>query len=321
MGAGLVSRHLLRLGAAAGLLASLLTVLPLSPLAPVAPASAGPRFGSDPLDDVLHWAAEEARCGLTTNKLAALMLAPTYPETGAPAGSAPSPMTLSRWDNQAGLHSFGTVRDQRKAFWHPGVGAWQFDSAGLGAPFTAAQAIDTYVISARAAATIAARWCANPTPAYVWAPWYGCGTRTCRDIFNTIYRRNGDRLVNVGRDADVHTRGGMQRRTCTGLAKQGSFTCWRVDPSRAEGYAAFASPGYGPAPISAPFYVYATNGREYRHWLRADTGYRRGVWASRPLGSNARTSLVWHRGDGLVDVGAGTPVRDTRPPPAPSTNG
>jgi hypothetical protein len=94
----------------------------------------------------------------------------------------------------------------------------------------------------------------------------------------------------------------MQRRTCTGAAKPGRFTCWRVDPSRAQGHAAFASPGYGPAPISAPFYVYAADGKEYRHWLRADTGYRRGIWASRPLGTNARTSLTWHRGDGLVDV-------------------
>ena len=51
---------------------------------------------------------------------------------------------------------------------------------------------------------------------------------------------------------------------------------------------------------------YAANGREYRHWLRADTGYRRGVWASRPIGANARTSLTWHRSDGLVDV---TPSR------------
>ena len=50
----------------------------------MAPAAAGQTFGGDPLDDVLHWAAQEPRCGLTTNKLAAMMLAPTYPETGAP---------------------------------------------------------------------------------------------------------------------------------------------------------------------------------------------------------------------------------------------
>ncbi len=296
-------RRLARLGAVAVLLGVL---GPLAPLAPTsAPATAAVAFGDRPLDDVLHWAARERRCGLTTNKLAALMLAPTYPETGSPSGQAPSPMTLSRWDNQPGLHSFGTVRGQPRAFWHPGVGMWQFDSAGLGAPYTAAQRIDTYVVAARTAATIAARWCANPTLAYVWAPWYGCGATTCRGIFRSIYRSATDRLVGVAREAGVHARGGMVRRTCAGPAQSGSFTCWRVDPARAEGYAGFSAPGFGPAPITAPFYVYAAGGREYRHWLRADTGYAQGIWATRPLGSNARNSLAWHWGDGLVDVGAG----------------
>ena len=50
------------------------------------------------MDDVLYWAAQyqPAACGLSTNQLAAIMLAPTYPETGASGTSAPSPMTLSR---------------------------------------------------------------------------------------------------------------------------------------------------------------------------------------------------------------------------------
>lgn len=301
MGAGLVSR--LRLLALAVVLGAVAPLAPPSALTAVAPAAAGPTFGDAPLDDVLHWAAEERRCGLTTNKLAAMMLAPTYPETGTPSGQAPSPMTLSRSDNHAGLHSFGTVADQPRAFWHPGVGMWQFDSAGLGAPFTAAQRIDTFVVSAQTAATMADRWCTSPSLAYAWAPWYGCGGSTCRRIFDTIYRRATDRLVGVTRDAAVRSWGGMTRHTCTGPAQSVSFTCWRVDPADAQGYAGFRAPGFGPAPITAPFFVYAAGGREYRHWLRADTGYRRGVWASRPLGANARTNLTWHRGDGLVDLG------------------
>jgi len=295
----------LRLVALALLLGALAPLVPPSAVTAVAPAAASRTFGDAPLDDVRHWAAEERRCGLTTNKLAAMMLAPTYPETGATSGQAPSPMTLSRWDDQPGLHSFGTVVDQRRAFWHPGVGMWQFDSAGLGAPFTAAQRIDTFVVSAQAAATMADRWCTNPTLAYVWAPWYGCGGggSTCRDIFAAIYRRSTDRLVGVTRDTGVLRRGGMTRHTCTGPARAGEFTCWRVDPRQAQGYAGFSAAGFGPAPLTAPFFVYAAGGREYRHWLRADTGYRRGVWATRPLGANARHSLTWHRGDGLVDLG------------------
>lgn len=267
-------------------------------------AGARPTFGAQPLADVRHAAADAARCGLTANQLTALVLAPTYPETGSPAGVAPSPATLSRWDDQLGLHSFGTRRGERSAFWHPGVGAWQFDSAGLGAPFGAAQAIDTYVVAARAARTIADRWCRQPTLAYVWAPWFGCGAGDCRRTYRTIYRRDGDRLVNLDRDPSVHRHGGAQRRRCTGVTRPGEFTCWRVDPARAQGHDAFAAPGYGPSPISAPFYVYLADGREYRHWRRVDTGYRRGIWASRPLGADARTSLTWHRGDGLTDVTA-----------------
>lgn len=84
-------------------LAVLLALVVLATVAPAvgldgldqAPASASSRrFGSRPLDDVLHWAAQERRCGLTTNRLAAMMLAPTYPETGTPLSASPSPMTL-----------------------------------------------------------------------------------------------------------------------------------------------------------------------------------------------------------------------------------
>lgn len=288
----------LRLVAATLLVTVGATLVPLAD-APSAAASP-PTFGGGPLDDVLHWAAQERRCGLTTNKLAAMMLAPTFPETGAPPGEAPSPMTLSRWDAQPGLHSFGTVNGQPRAFWHPGIGPWQFDSAGLGAPMTAAQGIDTFVVAAQTAATMAARWCTNPTLAYVWAPWYGCGASTCKSIFDTIYRRATDRLVAVRRDPTVGSQGGMERRTCRGPGRRGVFGCWHVDPAQAQGFAGFTAPGFGPAPLTAPFFVYAADGVEYRHWRRADTGYGRGIWATRPLGSDARTSLTWHRGDALT---------------------
>lgn len=314
-------RRLVGLPLAVVLLVGVLVVGPAGDDPPAAAAGTARRFGATPLEDVLHWAAEERRCGLTTNRLAALMLAPTYPETGAPANAAPSPMTLSRWDDQVGLHSFRTVAGQPRAFWHPGIGAWQFDSAGLGAPYTAAQRIDTYVIAARAAAVMAERWCAGRSLDYVWAPWYGCGGGTCRSIYRAIYRPATDRLVGVGGQATVGRLGGMTRHTCRGPGATGTFTCWRVDPARAEGHRAFTAPGYGPAPISAPFYVYAADGREYRHWLRRDTGYQQGVWASRPLGANARTSLSWHRGEALTvvtpsrgegwtDVAAGTPLAE-----------
>src|SRR3954454_3705367 len=118
-------------------------------------------FGKEPLDDVNYWAAQKAACGLTGAQLATIMLAPTYPETGASGTSAPSPMTLSRYDTQAGLYSFGsTSTAYPRAFWHPGVGAWAFDSAG-GWNLTAAQAMSTSTAAQQAAITMSARWCAN----------------------------------------------------------------------------------------------------------------------------------------------------------------
>ena len=280
----------------------LATVLPLLAFSAPQPAEAARTFGDSPLDDVLYWAQQERRCGLTRNKLAAMMLAPTWPETGAPTTVAPSPMTLSRWDDRRRLHSFGTRAGDRKAFWHPGVGAWQLDSAGLGARYSAAQRINTFVAAAETASTIAARWCARPRLDYVWAPWYGCGDGVCRRIFDALYRRATDRLVSVIRDDSVQSRGGSQRRLCEGPTHAVTFTCWRVDPALAEGYRGFVQPGFGPSPITAPFYVYAVGGKEYRHWLRRDTGYARGVWATRPLGSDARTSVIWHYGEPLTDV-------------------
>ena len=114
------------------------------------------------------------------------MLAPTYPETGAPNGQAPvahDPVPVGQPGRAALVRAPWPTSPGPSGT--PVSGMWQFDSAGLGAPFTAAQRIDTFVVSAQTAATMAARWCTNPTLAYVWAPWFGCGTSTCRNIFDT----------------------------------------------------------------------------------------------------------------------------------------
>ena len=121
-------------------------VLALSPwAAPAASAvPAGRTYGAGPYADVLHWAEvyERLDCGLTKNRLAAMMMVPTFSETGAGTTSAPSPMTLSRWDTQAALWAFGDkATPYQRAFWHPGIGMWQFDSAGFW-NLTAGTAID-----------------------------------------------------------------------------------------------------------------------------------------------------------------------------------
>lgn len=97
----------------------------------------------------------------------------------------------------------------------------------------------------------------------------------------------------------------MARRTCRLMGSLDTFTCHYVDSDRAQGYRGFANPEFGPSPISAPFYVYPRNGKEWRHWLRADTGYGIDISASRVLGVNARNGLDWERYSDLCDLTTG----------------
>lgn len=306
-------RHLLALLAGLVVIAGSPFALAASPSAPVAEARS---WGDDPLDEVYAAANAVDRCGLPRDAFVAAMLAPSWPETGASGNLSPSPMTLSRWDNQSALYAFGNAgTPYRRAFWHPGVGLWQYDSAGLGAPFTASQRADIRVMATAMAQTISARYCGatGSVPDRLnraWLPWHGCNENRCLAIWIEIYNINTQRLRDVVRDAAVSNTGGVVQRTCRGPGASGTFACWRIDPAKAEGYGAggvgWASPSSSaPAPLTAPFYTYAAGGYEYRHWLRSDTGYGSGVWARRPLGQNARTSLQWAGGESLCDVSSG----------------
>jgi hypothetical protein len=269
----------------------------------IAPQPAPARgIGNQPLDDIRFWAEQRKACGLGTDQLAAMMLTVVYPEAGAAGEQSPSPMTLSRYDTQAGLYAFGDKNTPwKKAFWHPGVGLWAFDSAG-GWNLTAAGAISTWTSAEQAATVMSSRWCANPSRAYVWAPWYGCATTSlCEGIYNDIF--DGSSLRNITLQPTVGREGGMEVRTCT-LAGT-PLACWYVDPARAQGANWWVAPGAGPSPITAPFYVFERNGREYRYWLAQDTGFLLTLRADKPVTANARTSLAWSAPSELCDISVG----------------
>ncbi len=281
------------------------------------PARADRTFGAGPTTEVIQAARDhKSDCStpanrLTTDQLVALVLAPTFPETGAPPSSSPAPMTMSRYDNQDALHSFANPDTYRDAFWHPGIGPWQWDDASLRG-FTSFDRIDARFIADYTAAYIASRWCSSPSFGSVWAPWHGCRNGNCKAIYDELLV-NGQ-LTGLAREAAVGVLGGMEAHTCTeGSAT--TFRCWFVDPDRAQGYDGFARPGFGPAPITAPFVAYRADDTAHRHWLQADTGYGVDIQASLRLGLNSRSgSLVWERGSTLCDLTRRVGLCDPMPP-------
>ena len=292
-----------------------------------APTS-GLSYGKGPLDAIREAADRTttsgpySQCGLSSLELAVMMMVPTYFEAG---GAVPSPMTLSRWDNvnawslNANLFAFGqTTGPYVNAFFSPGVGLWQFDSAG-GWDLTAADAIDAGTASNTAAAHIASKWCdasrdpywnANPQRrrAYAWGAWFGCrpsaNTAPCEDRYQQLVL---DGAINSAQDVGVDRSGGMSSRTCDVVGLGADLPCWYVNPANAQGSKGWTYGTYDAGrpdlytPLPKPFYVVRANGREYRIWLKVDTGYDIGITASHPVTTNARTSVVWERQANLCD--------------------
>ncbi|MDV6012408.1 hypothetical protein F8178_07950 [Haloechinothrix sp. LS1_15] len=294
-----------------GCRAVLVVMLALGLLAVPVPVSAEHVFGDEPLDDVLDRAEAHRDCGLSRDRLAAMMLAVVWPETGATPDTAPSPMTLGRWDIQHGLHSFGDPTTARRAFWHPGVGMWQFDSAGSGAHMPVWARIDSWHAANEAARVMSARYCAaegseRERRRAAWQPWVGCRDTDdrCGDWYHEHYDADSDTLHGISRDPSVTRHGGMQRRTCRWSFSPVEWDCWYIDPERAQGYAAWTIPDWGPTPLARPFYghyVRATR-QEYRHWIGEDSGYEAGLDVRRPLGTDARHSLTWEIRERLCDT-------------------
>jgi hypothetical protein len=226
-----------------------LAALVLSACVPlVDPPTSGRTFGRGPVAAVWEAADAHPKCaGLTSAELAAMMMVPTFPETGGPI---PSPMTLGRSDTLAvsslnrNLFSFSqTTGPYVAAYFTAGVGMWQFDSAG-GWNLTAAGAIDSVSSARQAANTIAFRYCNPPSSVarddaslrrYSWGPWFGCSTSSswnCESLYQQLYEGE---LLDTAVDDRVGRYGGMEQRTCDVAGLGSGLTCWYVDPGRAQG--------------------------------------------------------------------------------------
>ena len=284
----------------------------------VTPPTSGRVQGDGPLTSIWNAAKEKASCGLTPAQLSAMLIVPTSFESGT---KSPSPMTLSRWDNvnvwslNKNLFPFAaTDGPYTGAFYSPGIGLWQFDSAG-GWNLTAASAIDTDTAAIQAATTISYRWCNAPADrlddpvrrrAYAWGAWYYCSTDSrCEDAYSSLLV--GDKL-DIGSDSAISNLGGMEKRVCNVLGLGEGLTCYYIDPSRAQGSRSWTYGTYDPTrpdyltPLPKPFYDIETGGKEYRIWVRDDTGFDIGITAVKPVTSNARTTVMWSRASNLCDI-------------------
>lgn len=267
------------------------------------------QFGAEPYSAAESAAADAAAaedCGLSAADATNLTLAPTWPEV-AGSGSAPAPMTLSRYDDQTAL-----ADPQQRAdglFFNPGVGIWQLDSAGLGSQETAATAVDSQSAAKTAAAHIVGEYCdsaaggasAAKSRAAAWSAWHACDEGACEDIYQRLATDGVTKVDSVGRY------GGGEPRKCT--FEGATYDCLYIDPHAAEGEDAWLSPDFGPAPVPAPFYAftYSSGGGEYevRYWLKGDSGADTDVSASRKLGTDARSELSWSAESALCDTTAG----------------
>lgn len=285
-------------------------------------------------------AATPRGCKLTDRHLTALVMAPIFKEVSMAEtpDEVPSPMTLSRWDEWTGIRSGSTnlnanyglyaFRDPqgtpyRRAYWHPGVGIFQYDPAGVGAPYTAAEMMNVEYITRDVAAGMAQRYCASggdraQRRAAAWQPWAVLGgIAKSEALFQEMVGGKVAPFSRIGLIDGVENTGGMIKRKC--LSRGKPVTCWYIDPRRAQGSRWWATedPGGGAvgtdmAPLTTPFYVVERNGFEERHWLSEDTGYRIDIRARRRLGQNARP-VDGEPGSGLKWVDSSSLCDPTRP--------
>lgn len=323
-----------------------------------APAEASPAqepgvtryFGRGAFEGIRRAVTDTPRsCDVSDDHLTAMVMAPIFKEVSMAEtpDAVPSPMTLSRYDEWTGnrsgsnnlhanygLYPFWDPHGTpfKRAFWHPGIGIFQYDSAGVGANFTAAERINTEFVTRDVVRGIADRYCAAggsdaQRRAAAWQPWAVLGgVAKSEALFHEMVGAGVEPFSRIGLVDGVENAGGMEQRTCEVGGE--TVECFYVDPARAQGANWWAtrnpdggSVTSGESPLSAPFYVLRRGDFEERHWLAADTGYPIDLSARRLLGQNARprdgepqSGLQWFDSSDLCDTArpeTGCPV----PPP------
>ena len=264
-------------------------------------------------------------CTISDNGLTALVLAPVFKESSAAttASTAPSPMTLSRYDEWNGVFStsMGTPENNYGlyAFRNPppptsGRSGTRASGSGSTTPPGSARRSPpsrrwTSDGRRRVATVMADEYC-NPSAALIGhaAPFTArsgatrpgatgatrarCARGSRRDDRHDARLRQPQ--PGCG-DRSARRRGGA---TCTldGVAGHDALLVRGAAVGAIQGATAWAtltpldggSTTVAPTPLSHPFYVVDRGATEERHWLRADTGYAIDIRASRHIGRDAR---------------------------------
>lgn len=276
---------------------------------------------------------------LTTNRLVALMLPPTWAEVVGNTANTPHPMVLGRADShffsngkmaQDGknqrLYKDSDLNNHGRVFWHPGVGMWQYDDSGLGSNF----GIQKWGPYDAVAEYMAKRWCSkNITLANIWSRWFACRGDRCRTTYNEIYDEATDSLRHLDHEIDnmVDYRGGISQRTCRFFNDPTDYYCHYIDAEGAADRDAYTGSWFGsvnggaggasPSPLARPFYVVTvesgTNRYELRVWLDEDLpDFAADITATRTYGEDSRgvpndpnsSGLLWGGQTSMCDVTA-----------------
>jgi hypothetical protein len=278
--------------------------------------------GSGPMIEMLSAAQNDVRCAnLSATQLVSLMVAPTYYESGNSTTAAPSPMAHGRGDNQSSLYqSSGSTGN----FWHPGIGLWQMDSAGVGRPWASYQRIDTAVAAAPVAREIASNYCGtinasnsnqaaarraawgcNPSNT-VCNVWFGCENLQCENVYNDVFVPGPDGgSYSVSKDSSIGARGGLELRQCRIGLSTSTQNCWFINEDAAQGNTSSWNRSAPGNPDVESYYSWRTLSNEWREqW---STLHPNSTHQLRSFQDNARGNITWTSGKSLCDVTSGPP--------------
>lgn len=290
---------------------ALALVLPALAMAPASPAMADDYdIGIGPLQAVKAAAesnlGSNPNCGLTKNKLTALMTSIPYWELlGGDRTVAPSPMTLSRydtWDLQSANHSLfsdGTFSGYKRAHWNPGVGLWQLDTFGPTLQLNHWRRIAPATGGGYIADYLREGWCngTSSVKSRLNGTWFACQTDKCWNTFQEIYKASDDSLVLNRRQGMTSWNGGLTTHSCRYGSGSG-FDCGYVNVNNIEGYALVGTPSgssstSGITPLAKPFMSFNRSGTKRAIWLEASTGWNTEYTRTADVDVNARYSGNW----------------------------